>query len=719
MVSATARRLTAGVPAIAAAHFRAEAMPYHPSECRDGWVNLGTAENRLVWDLLEPRLGRLPAMSEVDTRYAPLHGTPALRAAVARHLGRLTGTGVEADELVVVSGATGALDVLAAALCDPGEAIVVPAPYYGAFRTDLGGRSGAVLVPAPTGSADGFALSPAAVEQAVLAARAGGSTVRAIALTSPANPTGLVHPAGVLAELVELARRLDLDLIADEIYAGSVFGRTPFHSLAGHDGVHSGRIHLVWGFAKDFGLPGLKVGVLHSRDPELLAAARALAYFAPVSTHTQALLADLLADERWCAGFAATARARLAESYRACTGALDRHHIPYLPAEAGFAVWLDLRRWLPEPSGAGERALWTDLFERGRVSILPGAEFGCPEPGWFRLCHSTAAAVVAAGVARIAGVLAPAKPAPGPFDTWYDTAGVRSGVRRDVGTELERGFQFYPRGLVPHLAHEAVRALPPARQDELVQRYLYQFLLSTAHLETRVVNAGAELIANGRSGVDLPMRLRLDAFRVYCDEGYHALYSLDLADQLAAVTGVSVPPWDYGGFVTALRRAGSAALPGEPELAGLLQTVVFETMVTAVLNEVPNDPTVLSVVRDVTRDHARDEGRHHRFFATFFHQLWSTLDRRRRETAARALPELIRGCLVWDVEPVRGALVLAGLDGDTAADVIAGCYGGDAGTARIADIARATVRMCESAGVLDEPGARDAFRAGGLLGPGR
>jgi hypothetical protein len=51
--------------------------------------------------------------------------------------------------------------------------------------------------------------------------------------------------------------------------------------------------------------------------------------------------------------------------------------------------------------------------------------------------------------------------------------------------------------------------------------------------------------------------------------------------------------------------------------------------------------------------------------------------------------------------------------------VIDACYGGDAGTARIADIARATVRMCESAGVLDEPGARDAFTAGGLLGPVR
>src|SRR5205823_8986373 len=139
-------------------------------------------------------------------------------------------------------------------------------------------------------------------------------------------------------------------------------------------------------------------------------------------------------------------------------------------------------------------------------------------------------------------------------------------------------------------------------------RHLYQFLLSTAHLETRIVNRAAERIANGRSGVDLAMPARLDAFKVYCDEGYHALYSLDLADQIAAETGIGVPPWDYGGFVDRLERTARRLLPEAPELAPLLQAVVFETLITAVLNEIPTDGSVLTVVRDLTRDHARDEG---------------------------------------------------------------------------------------------------------------
>ncbi len=100
----------------------------------------------------------------------------------------------------------------------------------------------------------------------------------------------------------------------------------------------------------------------------------------------------------------------------------------------------------------------------------------------------------------------------------------------------------------------------------------------------RIVNRAAELIATGRCGLDLLARVRLAALKVYCDEGYHALYSLDIANQVATATGIPIPPCDYGGLV------------GQ------------------VINEVPNDSSVVSTIREITRDHARDEGRHHRFF---------------------------------------------------------------------------------------------------------
>ncbi|WP_206619451.1 diiron oxygenase [Streptomyces hoynatensis] len=307
---------------------------------------------------------------------------------------------------------------------------------------------------------------------------------------------------------------------------------------------------------------------------------------------------------------------------------------------------------------------------------------------------------------------------PGPLDRWYEAAGVRGGVRRIFHAEAERGHVFFPEHLVPHLDHPEVRALAPERIRELTIRHLYQFLHSTTHLETRVVNGAAEPVANGRSGMDFPSALRMDAFKVYCDEGYHALYSLDLADQIARVTGIPVPKVDYGGFVTALEAAGRALLPGDPVLAGQLQAVVFETLITAVLNEVPQDPTVVSTVRDLMRDHAKDEGRHHRFFSAFFLELWARLNRSRRIAAGRALPAMIRAALEWDLAPVHGSLRLAGLGEEQARAVLADCYAGEAVTARIQAVSRATVRLCAQVGAFELPGVAEAFAAQGIDEPG-
>jgi 1-aminocyclopropane-1-carboxylate synthase 1/2/6 len=401
MISSRAAALVAHPPTIAAAHLRAEADPYHPRHNPRGYLNLGIAENRLVWDLLAPRLNDAREICPEDVRYGPLHGTAALRDASADLLTGWWRTRVDPDHLVVVSGATAALDIIVSVLCDPGDAVVLAAPYYSALEVVLTARSGARLVPAPLSSSDGFRLDAAELERAILRA---GNTVRAIVLTSPCNPTGHVHSAATLREVLAVARRHDLDVIADEIYANSAFGADEFVSVLDPRvrGDNPVRVHAIWGFAKDFGLSGLKVGVLHTENTTALAAARALAYFAPVSTATQAMLTDLLDDRGWVREFLAASRKRLAESYHHTASLLDAHGIPYLPASAGFSVWLDLRRWLPARGAPGERWLARDLLDRAHVNITPGTAFGCPEPGWFRLCHTSSPELVEEGVRRIA-----------------------------------------------------------------------------------------------------------------------------------------------------------------------------------------------------------------------------------------------------------------------------------------------------------------------------
>lgn len=392
MTSRAATLLAADTPAIAAAHFEVEADAY-ALDNPGGYVNLGTADNRLVWDLLEPRL-QLPPR-QPDVHYGLLYGTPRLRAATAALLAPVW-PGVDAEHLVVVSGATAALDVLATTLCDPGEAILVPAPYYAAFDTDLTARSGARLLPVPMSATNGFALDPAALDHALTEVRRDGVTVRAIAVTSPSNPVGHVHPAHTVKDLVAVAAAHSVDVIADEIYAHSTFG-AEFASLVGEHHVHG-----IWGLAKDFGLSGLKVGVLHTKNPEVLAAARALAYFAPVSTHTQALAANLLSDTDWVDGFLAEGRRRLRESATTTMKLLTAGGIGFVEPAGGFSLWVDLRPYLTD---AGEHELWQRILRRGRVNILPGGVFASPEPGWFRLCHATNGDAVQTGVTRLVEVL--------------------------------------------------------------------------------------------------------------------------------------------------------------------------------------------------------------------------------------------------------------------------------------------------------------------------
>ena len=407
MTSRAAARPAAGAPVIATAHFEAEADPFHPVDNPTGHVNLGTAENRLLEDALRPFLTspRPPA----DTRYGLPHGTTGLRAAVARLLGGTWRTEVDPDDLVITAGATAALDIAATVTCDPGDVIVVPAPYYSAFAGDLTDRSGARLVPAPTSPDTGFALDPGAVDRTVRDLRREGATVRAVAFSSPANPHGAVSSAPVLRDLLRVAAEHDLDVISDEIHAHCVFGPDPFVSVLDPEvvGAHADRVHVIWGFAKDFGLSGLKVGVLRPARPTR-DAARALAYFATVSTDTQALLRDLLSDDARVTSLLAENRRLLADAHAHAASLLAAHGIRHVPASAGLSLWVDLRDRLDEPTFAAEERLWRRT-RRARVNVLPGSAFGAPEPGWFRVCVAVPADLVTTGIDRLAEATSPSR----------------------------------------------------------------------------------------------------------------------------------------------------------------------------------------------------------------------------------------------------------------------------------------------------------------------
>jgi aspartate/methionine/tyrosine aminotransferase len=400
MISGRGRRLSAHDPFLVKAHFKCAEDPFHPEGNPGGYVNFGTAENLIVFDLIEPLLREAQEICEPDTHYNELHGAGFFREAIAGFLARRAGRDLDPDNFAVASGASAMLENLSFVLCDPGEAILVPAPYYSGFDHDLALRSEAVLRHIPLAGPD-FSLGIGGIERVYREAVSEGVRVRAILLNSPQNPLGQVYSRTLIEAVVAFAEQEDLHLILDEIYAESLMpGVTHFSGL----GLESKRIHAVYGFAKDFGLSGYKVGVLHSENREVMRAVQDSTYFYSVSMETQRTLANLLGSPG-LGGFLDAMRQRLAAAYRDTSLELAAHGIPFLAVEGGIVMWLDLRAFLGSASLDAERDLFNRVFEQGRVSISPGKVFHCSEPGWFRLCFTVPGPHCREGLKRLIGCL--------------------------------------------------------------------------------------------------------------------------------------------------------------------------------------------------------------------------------------------------------------------------------------------------------------------------
>jgi len=383
MISERGRRLSSHDPFLVDAHLRCADNDFHPESNPRGYVNLGTAENRMVFDLLEPLLNRAQEICEPDTHYNVLHGARFFRDAIVRLLSNRAGRPLDAENLAVASGASAILENLAFVLCDPGEAILIPSPYYSGFDHDLALRSEALLRHIPLAGPD-FMLAVGDITQAYERAISEGSRLKAILLNSPQNPLGQVYSRALIEDILSFAEKQKLHVIVDEIYAESLMpGVSHFSAL----GIKSDLVHVVYGFAKDFGLSGYKVGLLYSENREVIKAVQDSTYFYPVSMQTQRTLANFLEDEDLSA-FLHLSRERLAAAYRETCAELTAGEIPFLPVEGGIVMWLDLRAFLRQPSFEAERGFFKHLFEHHRVSISPGKVFHSGEPGWFRLCFT-------------------------------------------------------------------------------------------------------------------------------------------------------------------------------------------------------------------------------------------------------------------------------------------------------------------------------------------
>lgn len=303
-------------------------------------------------------------------QYAPVHGLPELLSAIARRLDRL-GHPVPEARLQVVSGATSGLSIIAEALLDPGDEVLLPAPFWPLIRGIIAKR-GATPVQVPLWDR----LDALDVEATLEAARSPRTV--AIYLNSPHNPTGRVLPPDVVDAVVRFARRHQLWVIVDEAYQDLYFDATPVPIWARED--LRDRYVACHTLSKSYGLAGARVGYVHGCEAAMKAISAVQAfstYCAPKPMQVAAIAALDKGDE-----FLARRRAEFGEAGRRTAALLG---LP--PPEGGTFLFFDASPYLPE--GATDAMPFLERALDAGVMLTPGVSCGEAYARWVRICFTS------------------------------------------------------------------------------------------------------------------------------------------------------------------------------------------------------------------------------------------------------------------------------------------------------------------------------------------
>ncbi len=220
------------------ATYRGEVYPLHVG---DTWME--PAEGCRMEDL---KVAEHPGMP----RYAPPQGIPALLDAVVERVRQRTGVPTERENVLVTTGATGGLAVVAGAIVAPGDEVLLLAPHWPLITGIIQSFHGVPVDVPFFGAAD----SPETAVEAV----SGKRTNRTIALylNTPSNPTGQVIPRSWIEALVDWARREDLWIIADEVYEDYVYDGEHTHTRP----LAPERTFASHSFSKAYGMAGNRCG---------------------------------------------------------------------------------------------------------------------------------------------------------------------------------------------------------------------------------------------------------------------------------------------------------------------------------------------------------------------------------------------------------------------------------------------------------------------------
>jgi aspartate aminotransferase len=307
----------------------------------------------------------IEALERGETKYTPSNGLPVVREAIAQKLREENHLDYPADQIVMGCGAKHSLYNVFQAILDPGDEVVIPAPYWVSYP-EFAHLAEGVPVAVATEQANGFRILPEQLEAAIT------PRTRAFVINSPSNPTGMAYDRNALEALAEVLRaHPDVAIVSDEIYERLTYDGFEHHSFAAVAPDLAARVFTVNGFSKTFSMTGWRLGYVACPDA---ASAKAIKCIQDQSTTGTTSFAQYGALAALQGGSACIEEMRAAFDERRTFLVPALNAIPgveCLMPQGAFYVFPSVAQW-----GIPTLELAMRLLDEAYLAPVPGAAFG-------------------------------------------------------------------------------------------------------------------------------------------------------------------------------------------------------------------------------------------------------------------------------------------------------------------------------------------------------
>lgn len=330
-------------------------------------------------------------------KYTPAAGLPELREAIAAKTLRDSGFECSASQVLVTNGGKFAVFAAFAALCDPGDEVICPAPYWTTYPESIS-LAGGVPVVVQTDENSGFKVSIEQLESALT------PRTKALLFVSPDNPSGAVYTPAEVEAIGQWAVQNGVWVVTDEIYEHLVFGDNRFVSMPTVVPELANQCLIVNGVAKTYAMTGWRVGWMIGPTDVMKAAIN----FQSHTTSNVNNVAQVAALEAVSGDLSAVAMMREAFARRAITLHRMLNEIPGVTAivpQGAFYGYPNFSALLDRPLGPQGTVSRTTLeladtiLEEAKVAFVPGEAFGTP--GYARFSFAMADEDMQEGIRRI------------------------------------------------------------------------------------------------------------------------------------------------------------------------------------------------------------------------------------------------------------------------------------------------------------------------------